>query len=331
MLSICIPIYNINVRPLVWDLLDEQSGVTVPIEIILIDDCSTESYRAANSNLPPELVKYVQLDRNIGRARTRNEFLKYARYNNLLFLDSDSLMISLKFLATYIAEIGGGAKVVCGGRIYSTEEPPKPYSPHLNYGRKTERKQGAVRMEYHISSNEEPPKAYRLHWNYGRNTESKPAAVRMEHPYRSFMTNNFMVEKSVLASLPFNAEIKGYGHEDTLFGYELKKHNINIKHIENPVYHGQLQDNAEFLAKSEEALVNLNKVLQLVNNDPLFIEDVTLLRYYFSLKRSGLLFLARIIYALLKPLLRSLLLNGHSGFGIFSFYKLGYFGGIYKP
>ncbi len=292
MLSVCIPIFNFNVKPLVDSLLAGQQGLAFPYEIVLIDDGSAENYRAENGRLQNEKVRYVQLPENIGRSGTRNEFLKHVRFNYLLFLDCDSVIISPLFLSNYMNEIGKEAKVVCGGRVYAAEKPPAPY---------------------------------RLHYNYGRWNESKPAAVRSTHPYRSFMTNNFMAEKTMLSAIQFNTRIKSYGHEDTLFGYELKKRNIQVKHIENPVLHGVLQTNEEFLVKTESALANLCSILAYVQNDPVFIEEVALLRFYMRLKKLRCLFLVRIKYAVLKPILKIILLNGYGRYGILNFYKLGFF------
>ena len=54
--------------------------------------------------------------------------------------------------------------------------------------------------------------------------------------------------------ISFNERLSGYGHEDTLFGYELNKNNIQIHHIDNPVLNGHLDTNEAFLLKTEEGL-----------------------------------------------------------------------------
>jgi hypothetical protein len=38
-----------------------------------------------------------------------------------------------------------------------------------------------------------------------------------------------------------------YGHEDTLFGYQLRINGISFQHIENPVLNSNLDDNQQFL------------------------------------------------------------------------------------
>ncbi len=60
----------------------------------------------------------VWLPKNVGRARIRNLFLKYAKGQYLLFLDSDGEIISNQFIQNYQKFIteNKDAKVVYGGR-----------------------------------------------------------------------------------------------------------------------------------------------------------------------------------------------------------------------
>lgn len=290
MLSICIPIYNTDVSALVEGLLQQASSLGVPYQIVLIDDCSTR-FINENSRLAGDKVSYTRLNENIGRSRTRNRFLAAAKYDYLLFLDCDSKLVSPGFLNAYAEEAKRGEKLVCGGRVYTKKPPSKDTI---------------------------------LHWTYGVERESKPASVRAHNPNRSFMTNNFMVKKDVLQAIKFDERLSGYGHEDTLFGYELRKNNIPIKHIENPVLHGELQTNKEFLQKTEQAISNLKKVLEFVNYDKAFIEDVTLLKQYYKLKRTGMLFVVKAMFAMMGPVLKERFQNGYTSMSAFSFYKLGY-------
>ena len=90
MLSILIPVYNFNIVPLVKELHGQASRLSIPFEIIVLDDCSSELLRDQNkevSSLPG--VKFKILDRNIGRARIRNRLAEMAKYSSLLFMDCD--------------------------------------------------------------------------------------------------------------------------------------------------------------------------------------------------------------------------------------------------
>ena len=48
MISICIPIYNFDVRQLITELARQISNIDVPCELVLIDDFSTEEFRKMN-------------------------------------------------------------------------------------------------------------------------------------------------------------------------------------------------------------------------------------------------------------------------------------------
>ena len=72
-----------------------------------------------------------------------------------------------------------------------------------------------------------------LRWKYGRKKEQKKASDRNKHPYSRFSTFNVIIDKSIFSKFRFYEELKQYGHEDTLFSYQLKKAGIAIYHIDN--------------------------------------------------------------------------------------------------
>ncbi len=291
MISVCIPLYNFDVKLLVTELSRQAGRLDAETEIILIDDASDEAFKKSNRPLSGK-VSYIELEENIGRARIRNLFLEHARKKYLLFLDCDSLIPSGTFLSDYLDCIRERQpRVLCGGRIYDTKVPPR---------------------------------SRRLRWKYGIRMESKPASCRKQHPNRSFMTNNFVIEKELLDSIRFDERILSYGHEDTLFGYQLKKKNIPVHHIDNPVLNGHLETNAEYLAKTEEAVRNLARIMQYFNHDPELVEDVTLLRSYYKLKRFRMFWLIRTLFRINKGWIRYLLKKGVANMTLFGFYKLGY-------
>ncbi|MBE9467544.1 MAG: glycosyltransferase [Bacteroidetes bacterium] len=56
----------------------------------------------------------------------RNLFLKYAKYDYLLFLDCDAIITSKKFISNYITYIQKNKpKIICGGRIYDQHSPER--------------------------------------------------------------------------------------------------------------------------------------------------------------------------------------------------------------
>jgi len=273
---------------LVNALSEQVRQLPVPAEIILIDDCSSDHYRQINE-LCCNTHNYIKLEKNIGRSAIRNLFLKYAKYHYLLFLDCDSLIISDNFLKSYITEIGRSKPdIICGGRVYDSRKPERTKL---------------------------------LRWKYGIRKESKPAVIRSQKPNASFMTNNFVINRELFETLQFDERLMEYGHEDTLFGFELKKRGIKILHIENTILNGDLEENREYLDKTEKAVRNLKYVLEYTNSNPELIEDITLLRIYFRLRNYKSLI--SIMFALTNPAIYYFLSRGYVSIPLFDFYKLG--------
>ncbi|MCD6179564.1 MAG: glycosyltransferase family 2 protein [Bacteroidales bacterium] len=290
MISICIPIYNFNVSPLLDELSMQMEKAEASVELILIDDCSSSEYKELNKSVCNK-HRYIELEENIGRAKIRNLFLDHAQYDHLLFLDCDSLIPNKTFLSNYLKAIKKGeSSIICGGRIYDSA---KPDSNKL------------------------------LRWKYGIERESLSYEERKQQPNKSFMTNNFLISKQLLQEIKFDERLSEYGHEDTLFGFELKKKGIEINHIENPVLNGHLENNAEYLKKTEKSIHNLIAILDYVNYDPDFIQDVSLLNFYSNPSTKKLIPFIKIFFPFLKPFIKFFLINGFISIRLFSFYKLG--------
>jgi hypothetical protein len=151
------------------------------------------------------------------------------------------------------------------------------------------------------------------------------ADQRNSHPNKSFMTNNFLIKKEILDQIKFDERITAYGHEDTLFGYCLMKKHIQIKHIENPVLHGSLENNSAFLKKTESGIINLSRMLKHLGNEPGFIESVKMLKFHERINAKGLLIIVRPVFYLICPLIRILLVSGTVSLTLFDIYKLGFF------
>jgi len=139
------------------------------------------------------------------------------------------------------------------------------------------------------------------------------------------MTNNFLINRGILTQIKFEERLEQYGHEDTLFGFQLKMNNICILHINNPVLNGHLELNAEFLSKTEHGLENLISILSYVNQDRGYINDVTLLNFYQHCRKNRLTRFITILFSASQPFLKAFLATGFAGLWLFDFYKLGYF------
>jgi cellulose synthase/poly-beta-1,6-N-acetylglucosamine synthase-like glycosyltransferase len=286
MISICIPVYNFNISPLVNELANQAKSAQIPIEISVIDDCS-QRFKAEN-RATCEAHRYIELDENIGRSKIRNLFLEHAKYDYLLFLDCDSLVENPLFLANYVAAMKDNPSVVCGGRVYDKIQPGKEQL---------------------------------LSWKYGIDKESKSAEIRKQAPNKSFMTNNFLVKKSILEDIQFDERITKYGHEDTLFGFSLKQKNIAVTHIENPVLNGDVEENSAFLNKTQEGVINLIEILKYKDCDPELIQDISILRFYKKVQKYDAFI--NLGFLFLKPFIVYRLRTGKVNLKAFDFYKLG--------
>ncbi len=291
MLSICIPVYNYDIRPLARSLHAQGEKLKIPFEIIIADDASENIYRAINKE--PDNLKhftYIQLNENIGRSMIRNHLAEKASYPYLLFMDWDSLPPDDLYLERYMSYCKDSI-IVCGGRCHS----PAPGD-----------------------------KSLKLRWYYGINREEKTATQRNLKPNSSFMTNNFLISKDLFKEFYLNEAISGYGHEDTYFGYQLKKNKIPVIHIDNPLIHVGLEPSHHYLEKTKKAISNLLNIYKISGYDKDIVEMISLLKAFCRIKRYKITFLMRFIYTIFRRSMEKNLLGSKPKLWIFDLYKLGY-------
>ncbi len=295
MLSVCIPVYNVDVRELVGELLKQAEEIQLAIEVLVYDDGSSKETISINRSITKQPgVVYKELEENIGRAAIRNQMAREARFDNLLFIDSDSA-INRDFLFNY-KTILDQHLIVCGGRIHPQTLPGNEYS---------------------------------LRWTFGRNREDLNAATRSARKNIGFISNNFMVRKSFFDQLHFDEEITEYGHEDTMLGIEMDRQDIKIHHIDNPVIHIGLETNNVFLEKTRVSLKTLLFLYNKEHTDDRLFKHVKLLKYFRivnSLKLSALLVL---VFDKFEEKVIAKLICQTPNLFLFDFYKLGYFSRIY--
>ena len=289
MLSILIPIYNRDCTTLVTDLHNQGEAAGLEFEIICLDDCSSKEFQSVNQQLKTlTQVIYEELAENIGRARIRNALAEKAKYGTLLFIDCDMAVSSDQFLQKYVNAINGPGAIV-----------------------------GGLEYEAAVPDNAD----YRLRWIYGHERESISVAERQKHPYTSFMTGIFAIDKVSFDSIRFDESIKRYGHEDTLFGKELFTRGIKVVHIDNPLTHQGLESKVDFIAKTEQAVETLSELVKAGK----LKDEVKLYRVYRMLKRF---YLHNLFARRFQKQKDSWLGNLHStkpDLKYFDMYRLGYF------
>lgn len=287
MLSILIPTYNYDCTNLVRDLHRQAECAGIDYEIVVADDASPIkecAERVREINTWPN-CRLIELDRNLGRARIRNRLADEARFEWLLFMDSDAEVISDSFIVDYLKHTD--ADVVCGGLCHADALP----SPEVS-----------------------------LRYAYEKRADKKRAACyREQRPYEQFITFCFMVRASVFQAIRFDDSITEYGHEDTLFGVELERRKVNIRHIDNPMRQGGIETNAEFVEKTRAALRNL-----------VLMED-NMRNHSLLLKLYGVLHLIRLDGCIARwfshneDRLKGQLLESTPQLRLFFLYKLGYY------
>lgn len=287
MLSILIPVYNYNILPLASELIKQCSSCGITFEILFLDDASQE-FTIENERINLfENASYSILEKNIGRSAIRNLLANKAVYENLLFLDADTMPVYDNFIAKYIATIKNS--IVFGGLLY---EKKKPSREQL------------------------------LRWIYGKEREALSLSERNKNPSNTALVSNLLIKKEILLRFPFDENLTKYGYEDLLFFAVLKSNEIEIKHIQNPVFHLNLENSNLFLSKTKTALENLfflsssNKVSK---NESKIIDSFELLK---KLKLSSFFYF---IFKKSKRKIELNLLSDKPSLFLFDIYKLGYY------
>ena len=289
--SICIPVYNFDIRELVSDLKKEIEAQQFNVEIILIDDDSETKFKQINNEIQGQVDQFIYLNKNIGRSQIRNLFLTYSTGDYLLFLDCDGKITEDNFLSSYIQfiETNSETKVVYGGRDVSEVPPDREHF---------------------------------LRWKFATERENLPVTLRIKKPFLSFQTNNFIIKKEVLEKIRFNPEFQKYGYEDLLFAMDLKSEGVKVDHIQNPIFNNDLEDNKLYLEKVEESVDSLSKMLadRQLNST---LSEVKLVKAYNKIKGVGLKTLFNVFFRLSKGRVEKKLLRGNTSLRYLDFYKLG--------
>jgi len=288
MISILIPTYNYKIIPLVLDLQQQALETYVDFEILVMEDGST-MYKEENRKIEEfEFCRHIELTENIGRSAIRNKLADESKYDHLLFIDCDAEVCSPHFIDKYVSFCKEEC-VVIGGTCYNPDENEPRYSLRLAYGRKREARSALERSR--------------------------------ENTYHNFATFNFLISKALFNKVRFDESIRGYGHEDTLFGHRLHELGYRYTHIENPLIHKGLDDNETFIRKTEEGVRNLY-LLYRTNRYPYLTDESKLLNTFLRIYKSGFTRLFAIAFIIFKPLLHARLLRLHPSLRLYDLYKL---------
>lgn len=220
-LSILLPTYNNVCLELVKTLQAQASLLpNLYYEILVADDGSTnqatiEKNRAINTL---ENCRYIEIEKNNGRSAIRNFLAQEAKYNYLLFLDSDLFIDNPQFIRNYI--VSKGDVIVGGLKIGGT---PQVLANNLRY-------------------------------RYEKACEKKhDYQHRINKADKEFRTTNFLILRKIIQECPFDENFKSYGYEDVLLGKNISAKGYHITHINNPILLDDYETNYNFVCKTEEA------------------------------------------------------------------------------
>ena len=288
MLSILIPVYNYNVYPLVSELHKQCLHCGITFEILCQDDASQSSLNAFNEhvNALPN-CSFVSLKKNLSHRENRNSLAEQAKFDYLLFIDGDSIIIHDNYIKKYIDNLQD-FDIAYGGRLHPEKCP---------------------------SDNQ------KLRWKYGRLIEDKSSENRKKKPYQSVLFNNTVIKKDCFNKVKFDKDTKKYGHDDTLLSYQLSLLQVKINHIENPVEHGDIDTNLVYLNKTKESLENL---ILLYKENKITIEFVRLLQLYHFLKKTKSAFIISKIHTLFEKYLVQNLTGHNPNLVLFNWFRVGY-------
>jgi len=293
-LSILIPTFNQICTPLVESLASQASQTEgLDYEIIVADDGSTlpDSMKANERINTIEHCRYIIRPQNEGRAAIRNILAQTACHEWLLFLDSDVTITHADFLRTYL-NTKDGAKVIYGGIAIGGET--GQWNSNLRY-------------------------------RYEKSCEANHVAGhRSQHPYQSFRTTNFLVQRDVMLTCPFDSHIKSYGYEDVLFGKELQRQDIHIIHLDNQATYLDYEGNEEFVNKTEESMRTLSAFANQLEGYS------RLLGFSEKIRALHLSAIVRCVFNSMKTLWRRNLCGKTPSLFIFKLYKTGYFISIHR-
>ena len=287
MLSILIPTFNYDTFPLVENLWNKIIVEKIPFEILVLDDGST-SFLIENEQINSlENCNFIKNSNNLGRTQTRNLLAKSAKYDWLLFLDSDVIPVNLNFISEYIHYLKKEYDVILGGIKY--EKNHQDNSKILRY-------------------------------KYGKSREEIAAKIRNKNPYSAILSGNILIKKNIFLLCNFTNHENLYGM-DNYFAYQLFLHKFSVYHIENTVYHIGLEDNEIFLEKSLLSVYNRKQLFEKIEG---FETLNPILKKYKIINYWHLNILVSYIFKKSKRFLKKNILGNNPNLLIFDLYRLGY-------
>jgi len=293
-ISLLVPVCDYDIVAIVHSMKGCIGVIPEFIEILIGDDGSSPENKIKYKALEGDGVRLISSDTNIGRASIRNRLALEAKGDYLLFIDADAMVLGTAeaYIQKWIKSIGI-ARVISGG------------------------------IQYHESPPGDPDRI--LRWKNGIKREQKKASYRNKHPYSSFTTFNVLIDRTVFEKLRFNEEIRQYGHEDTLFSYQLHKADIKVAHVDNGLVHEGLESNRDYINKTRLSIENLSKLYDFVTDKNSFASSVKLLRDFRFLSVFKLTLILAGLFIRFRERMELRIDSAKPPLWLFDFYKISMF------
>ena len=288
MLSILIPIYNYNAYPLVLELHKQCLECGIDFEILCQDDASKSVLNSENEKINSlSNCNFTELKVNIAHRQNRNMLASKAKFDNLLFIDGDSIIIRNNYISNFVSCLND-FDIIYGGRLHPENCP---------------------------SNNQ------KLRWKYGKFIEDKSVEKRKLTPFQSLLFNNTVIKKDCFNKVKFDSHLTKYGHDDTQLSFQLSLFNPKLKHIDNPVEHGDIDTNKEYLIKSKSSLENL---IELYNEGKINKDFSRLISLLLLLNKLKLTYLISVFYKISEGFLNRNLEGNNPNLFIYTIFRIGY-------
>lgn len=231
-LSVLVPFLHDDPTALLRALDLEADDLAAAVEVVILDDGTRDPALTRRMETAVDAaalpVRLVSLTANAGRAKGRNLMAAQARGAWLLFLDSDMLPDSPRFLRTYLELIAQDAPAVtCGG--FSLNQTPR-------------RREHALHRRMALAS------------------DCAPAAVRQRQPEKYVFTSNLLVRRDVFESEAFDESFSGWGWEDVEWAMRVSRQRA-ITHVDNTATHLGLDTASSMAVKYEQSVANFARVV----------------------------------------------------------------------
>ncbi|REC45872.1 glycosyltransferase family 2 protein [Chryseobacterium sp. 5_R23647] len=285
-ISVCIPVYNFDIKNLIIALRTEIQINQIDAEIILIDDASDENFNEIYKEASAYADQFIFLEKNVGRSRIRNLFLKHTKGDYLLFLDCDVKIDNINFLKNYLQEITQNREAEV---IYGNFKIDSSYSKTL-------------RNRYSI--------------------EREIFSGDKTSDFSVFKTVNFIIQRETFQKFLFDETLIHYGYEDYVFAKKMELNDVKFSALNNPVIHVDDTSNEVFLVKTETAMNSLFQLSQNAENEK-YIKDIKVFSIAKKMKNLGFNKLFVVLYErFIKNMILKNLLSENPKIKYLDIYKL---------